>query len=503
MVAHKDVIVNTIDNGWDSATETSPFKIIADDGFTTDPRKAAGSIDGWSPFGLSTATQPLYPNGLVAYDWDSDNSSLRAHCNSSLTDSYQNYRYRAAGWLTNAVEWMKYASVGSTDYVRTKYYIYATPTTTSPTMAENQIPNFRCGVSERFALTQNMEIQHHQVSDWPNYTWARELRPNTDPARPSLYRVDLAPIPVPYLEANKHFEGFMRRFDIYGLDPIDQGCIACAEAIIGHYPRSVVDGVETTLQTYAAADLVTFNPLEQQALNYDYNIPGVQEGQYPNIDTTPANVGVFSNGGITMDTSNLPPVLTTIGILQRDYNPDANTGNLAIHPRVEPNKQYKVRFHLTSTQQTNQQASIWCRVRSIKFGWSYKLELAGSFATGGDYANPGANNIIAQQTIPGVGTMNPDQKVVGENGGWYTAMMHTPMSADIRSEYPDGTPLTTSMPMISAEAGPGVNVDSRRDIRVGTTLVDSLDFTPMGTVEKGNVTCDEIVVRSAPLVRDF
>jgi hypothetical protein len=311
----------------------------------------------------------------------------------------------------------------------------------------------------------------------------------------------MSPVPVPYLEANKHFEGFMRRFDLCALDAIDQGCIACAEAIIGHYPRSAVDSVETTLQTYVASDLTTYTSVEQQALNYDYS-GGGSEGSYPVLDFNPANVGQFSNGGITLDTSNVAS-LPIIGVLQRDYNPDAGTGNLAAHPRVEANKQYKVRFHITSTQQTNQQAAVWCRIRSIKFGWSYKLELAGGFSTGGSFASPGANNIIAQQTSPGIGCLNPDQKVAGENGGWYTGMMHTPMSADIRSDYPDGTPLSTSMPMISGQAGPGVSVDSRRDIRVGTTLVDSLDITPMAYVEKGNFTCDEIVVRSAPLVRDF
>ena len=72
--------------------------------------------------------------------------------------------------------------------------------------------------------------------------------------------------------------------------------------------------------------------------------------------------------------------------------------------------QYKVRFHLTAIQQSNRQPQIRMRARSVKFNWTQKYEIGDAWAGGT------ANNTIAQQLLPGIGTMNPD-KTGSENGG--------------------------------------------------------------------------------------
>ena len=72
--------------------------------------------------------------------------------------------------------------------------------------------------------------------------------------------------------------------------------------------------------------------------------------------------------------------------------------------RVEPDKQYTVRFHVTGTQQSNRQPQMRLRARSVRFMWTQKFEIGGAWATNG-----AENHAIALQSLPGIGCQNPDK----------------------------------------------------------------------------------------------
>jgi hypothetical protein len=180
--------------------------------------------------------------------------------------------------------------------------------------------------------------------------------------------------------------------------------------------------------------------------------------------------------------------------VQRDFDP----GSDALRVRAEEGRQYKVRFHVTSNQATNRQAQIRLRARTAKFGWMQKYEIGGAWATGSTTMNP--NNSIAQQALPGVGCKNPD-KIGTENGGWYTLLLNTPLSSDIRADQP-GKPLTSTMPNLSMQPGPRVSAASMRDIKAGCDLIDTLSSGANHALEHGSFTIDRIEVRSFSLVED-
>ena len=112
------------------------------------------------------------------------------------------------------------------------------------------------------------------------------------------------------------------------------------------------------------------------------------------------------------------------------------------------------------------------------------------------------NNSIAQQSLPGIGCQNPDRNTTDTAGGWYTLLMYTPMSVDVRPEFPDGTPLSTRMPVLTAQPGPGIDAPSRRDLKVGFDLLDTLSQGAFHDLEAGNFTLDRIEVRVYDAVPD-
>jgi hypothetical protein len=81
-------------------------------------------------------------------------------------------------------------------------------------------------------------------------------------------------------------------------------------------------------------------------------------------------------------------------------------------------------------------------------------------------------------------------------------LMHTPMSPEIRPEFAPDTPLATRMPTVCAQPGPGVDAASRRDLRLGCDLLDTLSGGLNRDLEKGNFTVDRIEVRVFDLVPD-
>jgi hypothetical protein len=89
------------------------------------------------------------------------------------------------------------------------------------------------------------------------------------------------------------------------------------------------------------------------------------------------------------------------------------------------------------------------------------------------------------------------------NGGWYTMLVHSPLSPEIRAEKP-GVPLSVSMPKLTSCPGPGSadSANGYRDLKVACDLVDTLSSGANAGLEQGSFTVDRIEVRTYDLVDD-
>ncbi len=468
------------------------------------------------------AGDPGYGN-LTSLDFDSSNTALRAHIDADPGTAGLPL-FRAAGWRTTdaySASVMPYASVGSTNYVRSKWYVYAGPASTATTT----IPAVRMQVHNRFIVSTTLEVFAHQNDGANNGSGVTgdelggEVAPSRDPAKPSLYRVDFDPVDVPYLVSNGVTEGIGRAFLAQGDLPQDKGFIALAESVIGVYPVGLV--TSNTLQTLQpsandAGSLKVTGVTPAGGVGgpavlrftYPFGLPGrIQNadfGTYPD----------FSEGsfGVTMDSANYDNQpdgfgnATRMGIALLGFYPG---DDLAKRPRVEPGKQYKVRFHVTSTNQSNRQCQLRMQVNVGGGVYAQKLEIGGSVTS-----SSAARQTIAAQALPGIGTRNPDKYALEEQGGWYTLLLYTPLSKAVRPDAA-GT-LAERMPNWFTFAGPGVDdlavsyggpatpgALNRRDLRLYAVLLDTLSTGfNSGLLEKGNFTIDRIDVLSADAVED-
>jgi GH43 family beta-xylosidase len=468
--------------------------IYRDDVFTTGAVQPAGATVGWTVFGANVPD-------LAFPDYDAANQAYVARVYADAT------RYRITGLSTGQAEWMPYSAVGSDYYVRAKYYIFTGGQTNLSDF--NQIPNLRIRATNRFAVSSILEVFHHLAGD-SNKGIAAELRPSSLPTSPSVYRVDFDPVDVSYLVNNGMTEGISRAFEAYSLEPQENGFIGMTESVIGVYPRSALpDSTDPAIllkvfQPTAtdAGDLKVMNSATDISV---YNlVMGTFEGDPPFPDPTDSprpsyyEAGLTTSGlpGITMDSAAV--LSSRIGIVNREFSPGADR-TASSYVRVEEGKQYKIRWHVTSTQNANVNPHFRMRARALKFSWSQKFSVGGSWATGATALN--ANNRIAQQALPGIGCLNPD-KNGAENGGWYTMMFHSPMNADIRPEFEPGTPLSVRMPRITAQPGPGVDSASRRDLRIGCDMLDTDSNGGNKVLEGGNFTVDRIEIRRYDLIDD-
>ncbi|MCX7717120.1 MAG: SBBP repeat-containing protein [Candidatus Sumerlaeaceae bacterium] len=451
------------------------------DVFTSANIQPPGSATGWSVL----ASNP----GLADADYSAALKALRGVIAPDAS------RFRIAGWISNASEWLPYAQIGTSRFVRAKYYLF-TGGQSNPSLL-NTIPNLRVRTSLRFAQNSMLEVFHHANGDPANATLARELRPSSDPTRPSLYRVDMDPVDVPYLAANSAVEGVLRAMEAYALDPQDNGYIAMSESIIGSYAATALPSGVDPVQSYNTSDagagsLAVVNPATE--LDLYCLILGTLPGEFGTRDPDPATTKPSyweNSAGVTLDATSV--ATDRVGIGSREFNPGASQTARA---RVREGRQYLIRWHVTSTQLSNRNAGLRLRGRTAKFAWSQKLELGGAWATG---SGLNANNSIAQQLLPGIGCQNPS-KIDNENGGWYNMFMHTPMSVDIRPDV--AGVLSDRMPNLSAQPGPGANAASRRDLLLGADLVDSISGGTNAGLERGNFTVDRIDVYDYPLVDD-
>lgn len=448
--------------------------------FSTYDEGIPGGGTGWVKTGQDdpALAQPDYDATYGAY-------RVRVASNSS--------RFRLSGWFSNRTLWLPYSSVGTNRHVRAKYFVYATGQ--ADPAQSNQIPNFRLRVGNRYAATAVLEVTHHQNADPGNAALARELRPSTNPLNPSLYRVDMDVVDVPFLVTSTTDEGLMRGFEAISFDPQDNGYIGMTESNIGVYPAWATSPYTETVQEYNrtfddAGQLKVFNSATDLKIA-TYIMPGSDGGTVTVDPSAVQPTYSESNLGVTFDSAGV--ATDRLGMVHRDFFPGPTQTQRA---RVEAGEQYAIRFHVTSTQFSNRNSNVWLKARSAKFAWSTRLELGGAFGTGGL-----ANNTIAQQTLPGIGCMNFD-KTGGEDGGWYTILMNSPMDPDIRPEFPHGTPIQTRMPNLAAQPAYEQEGESRRDIKVGATLYDTLSAGTGKNLEVGNFRIDSIEIRRYYAVPD-
>ncbi|MCX7717493.1 MAG: hypothetical protein N2111_03700 [Candidatus Sumerlaeaceae bacterium] len=457
--------------------------------FSRNPLTPPGSSAGWTCYYTGS--------DLAAVDSNPYDAGLRLHIAPDAT------RFRVAGVLSNFDEWIPCSVIGSGRHVRARYYLYMQGQENPDDPAGR--PNFRLRLANRFAVTSMLEVFHNTAGDPGNVALGAELSPSRDPARPSCYKVDFDMMDLPYLTANGATEGVLRGVEAYAVTPLENGYLGIAESTVGTYGAALTPASAPPAKVYAtlpasAGDLAIFNPATEWSCRN--LVPGACDGCFGTWETT-GPIPTYSQGGfgITLDSGSVPA--DRIGVATREFNPDRNTLRFAERVRVEPDKLYSIRWHLTSTQQVNRQAHIRLRARAAKFAWSQKLEIGGAWGTCGGQTYPRVpNNIIAQEALPGVGCANPDRDGT-EAGGWYTVLLPTPLDPAIRADFPDPTaPVAERMPLLAAEPGPGAPLPSRRDILLGMDLIDTISSGLGKPLEQGHVTLRRIEVRVHPAVPD-
>ena len=442
-----------------------------------------------SPLGWTELSRIPQAGNYARTAYDAEECSL---CSWVTPDAS---RYRVVGWFTDAGARLPYGAVGPQNFVRAKFYVYAKGQDNPAQL--NTIPNFRMRVANRFAVNSMLEVNAHVNASSGDEPITLEVRPSQDPSRPSLYRIDFDPIDVPQLVNNPWTESILRGFEAYALDPQDSGYVCLAESSIGVYPKSFVTPEKSALMW-----LKTYQTGPSDAGDFSFSNPDTQidlvsllitgDGTPPirDYDITP---GVWADvRGLTMDSTDFDNYLDgyRIGVVSVDLG----AGQNAQRVRVEPGKEYMVRYHVTSSQHSNRNPQLRLRARCLRFGWVQKLEIGGAWAI-----NTPEHVALASQSLPGIGCMNPD-KIGSENGGWYTLLIHSPLDPDIRPEV-EGS-VCDKMPNLCSQPGPGSPNASIRDLKVGVDLIDTMSTSIYKDLEAGNFTVDRIEVFSFNRIPD-
>nr|ACS83715.1 cell wall/surface repeat protein [uncultured bacterium AOCefta2] len=450
----------------------TPYTVVLDDVFAT------GTL-GWTQFGPTRSDQTT--------SYDTTHSALLAN----ITESQAGYRI--IGWLSPPTDTVYYGAVG-TNIIRAKYYVFASGQTNSAT---NSIPNFRCRIANRFAVSSILQVANHLNADPEATNLAQDIRPSTGPASPSLYRVDLDPIDVPQLVNHPGTEGFLRLIEAYEPETQAHGSIGMTECQLGVYPAlpdssTLVDVTSNGLiKTYRAED-GDFGNGDIGSSNSSITIAKYFNGS-PET-TGPLPTVSISEAGVTLETLSVPTDRFSAAALDVFNKPSELIANHYLRARVEPGKQYKFRFHATATKNTNTQSTMRFRARTIKFQYTNALEI------GGSHGASVANNTLAQQALPGVGNQIPavDRISPGENGGWYNVIMVTPMNPDIQADQP--TLYAQDPPGVDTQ--PGNNSKSRRDLQFGFDVIDTFTTGAGFELEAGQMTVDRVDIMKYNLQPD-
>jgi hypothetical protein len=478
-VTSQDTLVNSEDDGFDALSPSCTYSTAQDDNFTTDVSNANPAGPGWF------YSEGADINNLASGIYEAGAQSLSIQVGVQPVPGFT-----ITNWASTLPDWMPYGFVGSSNVARGKFYVYAAGQ--SPATA-NRIPDLRLKLSNGVAVASTLEVLH--TNNFADDNFGAELAPSFNSAAPSIYRVDYDPVDVPVLAANagpSGLGGIQRTFEAYGITPQNNGKIHLTQSEIGVYPLTCTPFSVAPSKSYAAADFANFD-----GTNYDaYRLVGFGPGNPGSADRTAGQIPVITHSGATGVTlSSIAMPSSNLGLAVADFTPFGKVAGSVVPAdyaalvRVEEGKQYSIRWHMTSTRQTNLQSQIRLRSKSARFNWSQKLEIGSAWPS-----NNATVQQIAQQTLPGVGTANPD-------GGWYHMILHTPLSGDIRADI--AGPITTKMPLLSAAPGPGsTTADLRRAVQIGVDLVDTISANANAPLEQGLFVIDEVQIRTHNLVAD-
>ncbi|MGB9690831.1 MAG: family 10 glycosylhydrolase [Candidatus Sumerlaeaceae bacterium] len=398
---------------------------------------------GWTLHGI--------PSEVVTGDFDAECGALRLRVSSSS-------QQRILGWQSPR---LPLTGKPETIY-RFKAYVFRSG---QANMGDpRQVPNMRLRCSVRYAMNSMLEMFWHLALDPTSDVDMLPNIPSSDPQRPTAYRVDLDPVDVPALDpVAAPNEGVQGMFEVYSLEPQENGSLELAEAALMALPAPAS---VRPLKTYVTG------PNDAGDLRRGLYMRSTLGGTVPlpTIDDS-------TTYGLILDSTACSPDDVAVAVAEIDPGAD-----LATRVRVEPGRQYRVRWHVVSPRQTNLQAQLRLRLRTLRFAWSQKLELGGAWAAGP------VNNAIAQQALPGVGTGNPakrgDELPAVLDGGWYTMYFHGPPVVPLK------------------QPGPGVPRPSRRDVKCGVDVIDTLTHASEGRSEGGLFFVDAIEVADFPTLPD-
>jgi len=512
-VASKDVFVKTVDGATDGISVSNFYT-----GVVTD--KLTSPQTGWITTGISVAEASASQTA----------NDLRVNVTTSSS------RYRIWGWRNDSL--MSYQGVvGSTKYVRGKFFIYATPSAGAAAPVNN-VPNFRAKVyagrpdlsgaqdqtgiiDMTYAATGDTgPSQFYAFTNNPGQETAAgvDTQPSRSSTQPSMYRVELDPVDVPSL--NNANAKIGASFETMATSNNASALMVISEVQLGTYPADA-DADGTRLFTYKAGDATngaSSKSITQNSFNVENDFTaGYRQKLYiagfsDDDGTAKATVLADTGAGFGFDTSPVPT--NRFGISVADLSAKTSTQQA----RLSVNKRYRARFHMTSslpTSNTNTAVSRFAttRVRISHGTVAARLELAGP-------ANPTAGTqTVLKETLPGVGTANPENVpayVAGTaKGGWYTALYSSILSPWIHPER-GGTGTNDAlaasrMPALSAQPGPGnATVGSQRDMSLGvdglkiptTVIVGGTTINGFQPTNDATARIQEIFLQELPEIDD-
>jgi len=530
--ASDSILVKTIDNTTDFASAVGVVWVVQN--------KPITNQSAWQQSSVSNAT----------LSYDATQKALIETCGTSAGNKFGGWQEKNYGddVVGNQNQHMTIASVAG-KFVRAKFGVYATggttPYSTAVDVQNNQIPNFRARVQDRFGYTSLVEVLHSTNSGDPDGgKWGQDLRPSTDPNNPSFYRIDVAPPALPSYTGNTT-EGLQRELDLYGVETTQYGTIGMAESSIGYYDALNVSSTDPTILKKSYSLTADFQGMDFLARKVDRNNMSVDFGEAKyhgesNITENPvtgfqaipsSEIGYVINPGgtpgLTVYTSGLAD--TFFGVVAVDWlnGNAADRADSTVRLRVQEGKQYVISFTATATGASSDQPMIRFRSRVARFQWTHRLEVGGAWNlltsnTGLTRANQTTRmtHVVAREYLPGTG----GYAGTSSTGGVYHMLVTSPLNKEIRPDV-NSTDIRVRMPLLGNEPGPGqaltVHDDgtprtnssqqSRRDIYPGIDILDSLDGTDGNTgsfagtsdpAEKGNIAISKIEIREFPLVND-